>query len=256
MKNGNSFSKWEQFCNYVRTTNRFALNKEWGRFIEHIVRSACKRGKNIPKGTKFWRARISEGPKMKGKKIINEPLSIKEMLAPSPEKASDGRVNPKGIPCLYLAEDYETAIAEVRPYINATLTLGLFELNRDIKVVDVFTNTFSLLEYRKIQASGKSIAKLEDGLLWWGINLYYSVPVMPDDKYCSYVPTQYLSELLKSKGYDGILYGSAQKQDKFNLALFDVGLANLIRREQKTVHSVEYVTDLMELYKKQAKAAK
>lgn len=212
MKKDNAFSKWERFCNYIRTENRFVLNKEWKCFIEDIIRSAEKREKKIPKGAKFWRARIGEWPKTKGKEIINELLSAEEMQAPSPEKASDGRVNPKGMPCLYLTQDPETAIAEVRPYINATITLGLFELKRNIKVVDIFTNTFSLPEYRERRKNGESSANLEEGLLWWGINLYYSVPVMPDDKYCSYIPTQYLSELLKSKGYDGILYGSAQKQ--------------------------------------------
>src|ERR1039458_6332974 len=36
-------------------------------------------------------------------------------MKPKPEKAKEGRVNPKGIPCLHLATHEDTAMSEVRP---------------------------------------------------------------------------------------------------------------------------------------------
>jgi hypothetical protein len=44
------------------------------------------------------------------------PLARMKPLAHSPH---EGRVNPKGIPCLYLTTEKDTAMAEVRPWIGS-----------------------------------------------------------------------------------------------------------------------------------------
>jgi len=46
------------------------------------------------------------------------------MGAPPNEKVSDGRGNPKGISYLYTANSIETAIYEVRPYLEDKITVA------------------------------------------------------------------------------------------------------------------------------------
>jgi len=57
-------------------------------------------------------------------------------MKPIPEKVSDGRANPKGIDCLYIATDYDTAILEVRPLIGSYVTVAKMEITRPLKIVD------------------------------------------------------------------------------------------------------------------------
>ncbi len=242
----NSFENLEKLFNYLINNNRFILNPELDNFVITIADSAKNRRQIINKKTQFWRARIGHGPKLENNVIKGDLLTSAEMNAPPREKSLDGRANPKGISHLYLAEDQDTAIAETRPYIGASLTLALFELKRDIAIVDIFTDTFSLEEYIKKKKNNAITIAEEEGLLWWGLNMYFSVPNIPDDN-CSYIPTQYVAELLKAKGYDGIKYGSAQKRDKYNLVSFDPSLANQKKLENESIAKICYTTSRQEM---------
>lgn len=57
-------------------------------------------------------------------------------MKPLPDKAVEGRVNPKGTPCLYGARDRETAIAEIRPWVGEIVSLALLRLRRDLRLVE------------------------------------------------------------------------------------------------------------------------
>ena len=48
-------------------------------------------------------------------------------MKPLGGRATDGRANPRGIPCLYLATTKETAMSEVRPWIGSYVSAGQFE---------------------------------------------------------------------------------------------------------------------------------
>jgi RES domain-containing protein len=48
----------------------------------------------------------------------------------------EGRVNPQGIPCLYVAEDVSTAINEVRPWGESYVTVAEFVTQKELTVVD------------------------------------------------------------------------------------------------------------------------
>jgi hypothetical protein len=59
-----------------------------------------------------------------------------ERMVPQAEFVGDGRVNPRGIPCLYLASTKEAAMAEVRPWVGSYISLAQFKIMRDVVVVD------------------------------------------------------------------------------------------------------------------------
>ena len=59
------------------------------------------------------------------------------MKTPPPNKRSAGRINPEGIGILYLSSDQKTVLNEVRASTFDFVSIGTFELIRDIKVVNL-----------------------------------------------------------------------------------------------------------------------
>jgi hypothetical protein len=136
---------------------------------------------------------------------------------------SEGRANPRGIPYLYLATTRDTALAEVRPWIGATISVANFLVTRDLSVVDCSKNNSmnSLLDI-----IGDHSRPREDGI-WMAIDRAFATPVSRDDESKEYIPTQIIAELFKAAGYDGIVYKSLLSDDGFNLALFNLADASV-----------------------------
>ncbi|AZC00445.1 hypothetical protein DKE52_008010 [Acinetobacter pittii] len=79
-----------------------------------------------PVGQKFFRGRTFE-----------ERLDIGLMGMPPPAIASAGRANPVGIPYLYLAENIETCMAEIRPSNGCKVNIAKFNLINDVNLLDL-----------------------------------------------------------------------------------------------------------------------
>ena len=146
----------------------------------------------------------------------------KSRMKPIPEKVSDGRANPKGIACLYIATDYDTAILEVRPLIGSYVTVAKMEIMKPLKIVD-FTSAYVNFEDRW---SVRTIDEVEKAV-WSDINDAFSKPAQRSDDSLDYIPTQILSELFKSNGLDGVAYKSSYGEAGYNMALFDLDAANV-----------------------------
>ena len=58
------------------------------------------------------------------------------MGAPPAHKTTEGRVNPRGISYLYLATNLKTAVAEIRPWIDAKISVGEFVTVRPLTIID------------------------------------------------------------------------------------------------------------------------
>lgn len=144
-------------------------------------------------------------------------------MKPLRDSAREGRANPKGIPCLYLATDKETAMSEVRPWIGSIISTGQFSTTRELKLMD-----FSV-EHGKEQYYFFSEPSEEEKIqaVWSHIDNAFSRPVTESDSTADYAPTQVIAELIKSKGYDGIVYKSALAQGH-NIALFNLGHADVV----------------------------
>lgn len=149
----------------------------------------------------------------------------KNRMKPEPDKVtvSDGRANPRGIPCLYLTTDYETAILEVRPLIGMYITVAKMELARDLEIIDCTSSYVNFLD----RWSVKTIEDIERAV-WSDINDAFFKPAQRGDDSLDYIPTQILAELFKCNGLDGIGYKSSYGESGFNIALFDVDAANVV----------------------------
>jgi hypothetical protein len=172
------------------------------------------------KDTGLWRAQIGYEEPM-GKDEDPLPLSAQRMK-PIPNKATEGRANPKGIPYLYLATDKETAMAEVRPWKGSIISVGQFKTTRDLLVIDSSKHSERFTVYFKEPSPEK-----RELAVWDCIDNAFSRPVNASDNLADYAPTQIIAELFKSNGADGIIYRSSLGEG-LNLVLFDLTLAEIV----------------------------
>jgi len=150
-----------------------------------------------------------------------------------PDRAREGRLNAKGIPCLYLSTDLETAMSEVRPWIGSKLTVAQFQVLKDLEVVDCSSDQISLL------LDDASRPRKWERAVWTGVNRAFSEPVSPSDDIADYAPTQVLAESFREAGYAGVAYRSTLGQG-VNIAVFDPALARVIRRMLFDVTSIQF----------------
>jgi len=148
----------------------------------------------------------------------------RDRMIPDPKFVGDGRVNAKGIACLYLATKEETAALEVRPLIGSYVSIARFQIVRDLRIVDCSEKLVGdLARYFKKDWTPEEIERQ----VWTDINDAFSAPVERSDGGLTYIPTQIIAETLRLQGCDGIAYKSGYGEDGYNVALFDVAAAEL-----------------------------
>ena len=101
---------WYKFREFTATHCNIFLPKKQRKFLETIVEVAGKNKKSFNRGDRLFRARKG----CEERKIVGDVLmpakafSGKDMNIPPSGKRCAGRVNPKGVPCLYLGTDKNT----------------------------------------------------------------------------------------------------------------------------------------------------
>jgi len=212
---------WQQFVVGLRSENRFTLTEQQASFIELLIDYA-KKHKTVllPRDTSLFRARVNESNS-------DAPFTLDNMCAPPAHLAGHGRLNPRGIPYLYLASDKITAVSEVRPWVGCDLTVAEFCLVDNCEFVN-FSNEHFVNVPKGEQFIGPEFTWRE--LITW----MFSAPFDPRDD-TAYIPTQYLAERIKGAGFAGIIYDSALNASGYNVTLFDVNTANAVRREKAHV---------------------
>lgn len=197
---------WDIFAKEIKTINRYHLSnaielKKMEGLLENIE-------KTYKKDFTFFRARISD----------KTGFDIGQMGMPPNKKAKGGRANPEGIPYLYLSNNVDTTIFEVRANLYDYITIGQFKLTDDIKVI----NLRNIEEYDPMPFAEEE--NLENFLIYLPFVEHLedelSKPVRKNENEIDYVPTQYLSEFIKYLGFDGIEYKSSQHSKGYNIALF------------------------------------
>jgi RES domain len=222
---------WYQiFADSVKNNLRYVRSRDVNEFLKKVLNTCSDRKITIPKGTIFWRARRGHESKLVIDKYDDiqvcwdkdQPYSEKEMK-PISNWQSESRANPRGIPYLYLATSRDTALAEVRPWIGSTISLGQFQVCRDLNVIDCSKHHS---KEKTIGLLGDKTRSLEDGI-WVAIDQAFATPVTRDDGGGEYIPTQIIAEMFKCEGFNGIIYKSLLSTDGLNLVLFDLNDADL-----------------------------
>ena len=226
------FSSWWDFIRFsesVRQHNRFIHDQQVMDFLNTLLQTSNSRHRTLQDGSYVWRAQLGSDSCMKTEKHENIEIIYEDdtpfaadRMKPRQYAAHEGRANPRGIPCLYVATDSETAMAEVRPWLGANVSIGQFRLKKQVTLID-----FSVGH----DAAGKYFFEEPDPLIrestiWNQVDKAFSEPVSNDMAEADYVPTQIISEFFKKQGFDGVVYKSKLGQGH-NLALFDLQVADM-----------------------------
>ena len=139
------------------------------------------------------------------------------------------------MPCLYAASDKETAVAEVRPWLGALVTVAQMAATRDLRLVNCSTGHDGNFDLYLEEPSPEEREKA----VWREIGRAFSSPVSPDPGIAEYAPTQVLAEHFRKRGYDGVFYKS-KLGSGYNLALFDIDALEVFDLRLYPVKAVHY----------------
>ena len=205
------------------------------KFFKHLEDTCAKRILKLSEGKILYRSQIGGTPLESddefNKKLVPHPF---ERMKPLKNSAREGRVNPKGIPCLYLSDRENTAITELRPWKNTFITSAKFEIVENIELID-----FSRDKYKMKDDGEMSLYPEDFDIIWAYMNNTFSEPVSDSDTSADYVPTQIIAEKIKNLGYDGIVYKSSVGLGR-NFALFNLGNAKCVETKLKQVKAIRY----------------
>lgn len=224
-----SFKSHHDYSNFKREvlkTRRYIRSPETLAFLEAVTATCSTRESIMKQGTVLQRAQVAHGLRPihqtadNGEDIYIDDIECaasKTRMMPLRDQASDGRVNSRGIPCLYMATNDVTAISEVRPAIGAYVTIASMRCSRELKLIDCSL----LVDKQFIYFKEPERAEKEEAV-WSDIDRAFSAPVNRSDDAAEYAPTQILAELFRSLGYDGVAYKSAFGEDGYNVAIYNV----------------------------------
>ena len=227
------FESWRQyldFSHFVMRNARYILGPRNQGFLEAVKRTSKKRERLFRKGDRLWRAQLGHATDCSGVEAPFPP----ERMKPLPDRANEGRVNPKGIPCLYCSTERDTAMTEARPRVGSSVCAAEFVMQRDLTMVDCSADSRGLAWY---QGVGEPAPAAREGYVWDHINWAFSQPVNRTDDAAEYAPTQVLAEAFRNAGYDGIVYGSKLGSGE-NVAIFDLASAELASCQLYRVEAV------------------
>lgn len=140
------------------------------------------------------------------------------MGKPPAKISTAGRANPIGIPYLYTASNISTAIAEIRPHKGDSVTVAKFDILEPLKLADLRNPRQSISPFTLKDEDELNQIYLDlDYLCHLGEEL--SKPILPREAHLEYLSSQYLCELIKHCGFDGVVYKSSVG-DGDNFAIF------------------------------------
>ncbi|MBA4122704.1 MAG: RES family NAD+ phosphorylase [Acidobacteria bacterium] len=222
----NSISQW-----------RYIRNTEQEEFLSVVLKTSESRRKELPKNITLWRAQIGHDLReyeIDGEKDAEEcPFDV-DRMKPLKYKASEGRANPKGISYLYTAYEKDTAIAEVRPWVGAYVSVAQLKVTKPLTLINCVAEKSQL----KIYSNEPDVPERERKV-WQNINEAFSKPVTQNDFVSDYVPTQIIAEMFRHNGLDGLVYKSSLCSG-LNVALFDLDMARVINCTLFQVKSVRF----------------
>jgi hypothetical protein len=166
----------------------------------------------------LYRARVFQSDK-----ALEEALCYpdRHLGTPTSSVACAGRMNAHGVSVFYGATEAETAISEVRPPVGSKAAIGMFNLIRPLRLLDL-----TVIEDVHDDGSIFDLSlkgRLDRIAFLRTLGQRITKPVMPDDEAFDYLATQAVADFLATMNeprLDGIIFSSAQSRVGRNVVLF------------------------------------
>ena len=218
---------WDKFIEEIKYENRYHIQAA---FNLDILENILKRHSiELSAEKTYYRARIADN---------KSGFEAKLMYNPPREKAQAGRANPFGISYLYLSNDIQTTIFEKRVTKYDYVSIGEFISREKLNIINLRETTnydpIILAENEELEEFLTQIPflmRLENDL---------SMPYRKSDSELEYIPTQYISEFIKSIGYDGVKYRSSLNPRGSNYAFFYPDKFECIKTFVLEIDEIEY----------------
>ncbi|MEJ8570401.1 RES family NAD+ phosphorylase [Microbaculum marinum] len=233
------FEAWRSYWDFRREVIRdwrYVRSEKAQDFLAVVSVTCHERSVEIPAGRHFYGAQVAHHDDFEPE--IRDTLpgpALPSRMNPLRDRAREGRVNPKGIPCLYMASDEHTAMAEARPWIGSLVSLGIFRTERALKIVDCTRDA----DQNRFFFEGEPTAEERHEVVWGHIAHAFREPATRDDDMAEYAPTQIIAEIFRAEGFDGLGYRSAFGTDHFNIALFDLDAGKLVKCSLHEIRDVK-----------------
>lgn len=225
-----SWMQYRDFQTYVRTVARHILDGKNQRFLETVIATSEIRRASIKAGTRLWRAQLGS--------VDERKPYPPERMKPLVDRATEGRLNPKGIPCLYCSTGRDTAMAETRPWMGSLVSVAELVVLRDLTVVDCTADRDQRMPIASILQGVEPEPSERERCVWGTINAAFSQPVTRSDTLSEYAPTQLLAEAFRYR-YDGVVYESNLGGSGKNIAIFDLTAAEVANCQVFEVEAVK-----------------
>ncbi|MAY83322.1 MAG: hypothetical protein CMP59_04235 [Flavobacteriales bacterium] len=222
-----NYSYWNELKEILKTERRFIPDIEtikelgWDGFFNTQY--------ELTPDVKLYRARVHHKSGIKAYNTL-------EMMCPPPSLTKGGRANPSGIPFLYLSDNPDTVLYEVRASYLDELSIGEFHLISEknaIRIVDFTEDTPLFQPDQKIETTIKS------RLLRDLISRDLSKPMRRYDTEVDYIPTQFICEFIKTfTGASGIRFSSSLHPAGNNVVIFDQDIMECVKVTLKKVSLV------------------
>jgi|LSQX01.3.fsa_nt_gb hypothetical protein len=193
---------------YVHNINYLTEDLGWDALLSRKI--------SISNKTKFYRARLHQSESLTA-------YSTDEMYGPQQLNATAGRANPAGIPFLYLCDNKETVLYEIRASYLDEISIGSFGINTSIcNEIDIADFT----ENPSIFCQGENVNDvaniIKEKLLKDLISSDLSKPMRRYDSEIDYIPTQFICEFIKNfSGVHGVKFRSSLHAEGNNIVIFD-----------------------------------
>ena len=194
--------KWER--RYFTNIDRLTEDLGWDGFFESKT--------TVSSDETFFRARLHQN----SEEYI---IPTNKMSSPPAKYASAGRANPIGIPYLYLSDNEETILYEVRASYLDEISVATFTKNEEYQneiIISDFTEISTLYHPNGVNR------KIKSTLLKQLISRDLSKPMRRYDSELDYIPTQFICEFIKTfTNVQGIKFRSSLHNVGSNLVLFN-----------------------------------
>jgi len=218
--------KWER--RYLTNIGYLTDDLGWDSFFESKT--------VIRKDDIFYRARLH--------KSADEMLfSNEDMFCPKKEFSSAGRANPIGIPYLYLSDNENTILYEIRASYLDEVSVASFRLKQEL-FQDVIISDFT--EIPPLYAPSEVNQRIKMTLLKQIISRDLSKPMRRYDSELDYIPTQFICEFIKVfTNVQGIKFRSSLHNVGNNLVVFNQDIMEC--KEVKKVQVSKVLIDSIKL---------
>lgn len=243
-----SWRSYQAFAQRVRHHRRYVWSDDIQAFMDTVIATLKGREVSVSANAILYRAQrgVEYSPILDqdGNEVSEEPRGFdSNRMKPITNRAIEGRVNPAGIPILYLASEKQTAISEVRPWIGSEISVAQFKILKNLRAINLTLghskSSMSHLTLSQILEEEPMDAETKHKCVWADIDSAFSKPVTFSEDTADYVPTQILTELFKNEGFEAAIYRSHFGKKGHNIALFNVGDADCINCAPYEVKEIE-----------------